>query len=305
MPIIYPIPRRTYLFPVVPPTPVPAGPVRPVPKAKPQHWHPGINRSHPLAQGLVNLWPLWEGAGTGAMDIIGSNDGTFVNSSSWIADDQGHTVDFVGGSSQAIDCGQTRALYSATEFTLSGYMSRASTGDLVTFGTGTVNANQRVDILWFTDGNVYFEVDAGFPVIALAGTGKHFFTLWFSGGQSVEVRAWIDGVEQAVAGGSTPDITTTGVQQGNFFIGRGSDTSRHSTGQHSMVMIHDYALSPQLIELLHQDPFVVFRPTRRTVILSAGVSVSAVTPISQRLHPIDHSISGAHTQGLHPIEAQV
>ena len=40
----------------------------------------------------------------------------------------------------------------------------------------------------------------------------------------------------------------------------------------------------------------------------SGNALSAaggVTPIGQRLHPIQHGFAAAHTQGLQPIEAQV
>lgn len=244
--------------------------------AKPQARFPGLNRHHPLAFGLANIWPLWEGAGTGAKDLASPNDGTFVNlnSTDWIADDQGHTLDFAGGSSEAIDCGSTPALYSTQQFTLSGYLSKASASDLAVLGTGSLSTSHRCDILWFTDGNVYCELNANFTNTPLAGTGRHFITRTFDGRQAnaLKTRIWIDGTERVTANVTNVTVTSSGVDQGKFYIGRGSSTTRYSTGQHSLAMIHNYALSPQLIELLHQDPFVVFRKPHRIPILSAGVT---------------------------------
>lgn len=49
--------------------------------AKPTPHYPGINRSHPLAQDLLALWPMWEGAGTRIGDIVQQRDGLFTDGS--------------------------------------------------------------------------------------------------------------------------------------------------------------------------------------------------------------------------------
>jgi len=39
---------------------------------KPPMWAPGFNTGHPLAQGLIGLWPFWEGDGDKLMDVSGN-----------------------------------------------------------------------------------------------------------------------------------------------------------------------------------------------------------------------------------------
>jgi len=60
--------------------------------------NPVINRSHPLARGLVGAWAFEDGGGSVLKDISGrGNDGTIVNSPSWINTAHGGALDFTGG----------------------------------------------------------------------------------------------------------------------------------------------------------------------------------------------------------------
>ena len=47
-----------------------------MPHIKPQPWHPGLNRRHPLAAGLVAAFPFWEGRGATIRDTVAGRRAT-------------------------------------------------------------------------------------------------------------------------------------------------------------------------------------------------------------------------------------
>ena len=49
---------------------------------------------HPLMRGCVGWWPLTDGGGGIAKDIVGTNDGTLTNSPSWVSSSIGSAIKF-------------------------------------------------------------------------------------------------------------------------------------------------------------------------------------------------------------------
>lgn len=78
-----------------------------------------LNKSHPLARGLVGSWLMNEGAGLTANDSSGNNyTGDFVSAVSWIPGPTGNVLDFAGNEDY-INCGATAALNVTGPFTFS------------------------------------------------------------------------------------------------------------------------------------------------------------------------------------------
>ncbi len=75
---------------------------------KPPLWAPGFQHTHPLANGLVGLWPVWNGPSlsTRLMDISGNgNDGVLTNmtpATDWVSSRFGHALDFDGSNDHVV-----------------------------------------------------------------------------------------------------------------------------------------------------------------------------------------------------------
>ncbi len=69
-----------------------------------------LNKSHPLARGLVGYWLFNEGSGNKVFDLSGNgNTGTFVGDVVWTPGQSGNAI-YVPGSNDYINCGNGSTL---------------------------------------------------------------------------------------------------------------------------------------------------------------------------------------------------
>jgi len=80
-----------------------------------------LDRAHPLSRGLVGWWPLNEGAGRRAADVVSGNAGTHLLDPGWVGTSQRITGSAVklNGSTQYISIPHTPALAITADITVS------------------------------------------------------------------------------------------------------------------------------------------------------------------------------------------
>ena len=69
-------------------------------------FYTALNRTHPLAKGLVGCWLLNENNGTIINDLAGTNDGELINNAAWAITQKGPGLEFpTDGGSDRVDIG--------------------------------------------------------------------------------------------------------------------------------------------------------------------------------------------------------
>lgn len=225
-------------------------------------------------RGLVGAWvPNLGPTGSTLFDVSGrGNDGTLQNmeATDWIISTEERSPGYLlklGGTDESIDCGTGPAAIfaGATTCTLSCWMTRDSTSNLVVAGFGT--APFRFNILWFTDNTVYVQVENGaanFPNFSHGGTDWWNFTLVYNGNLATaadRVVAYANGVPKALTlgGDGNPASLGTASELSNFFIGESSGGTRFSTGAHGQVLLYNRALNEREVVGLYIDPMAMWR----------------------------------------------
>jgi len=100
---------------------------------KPSIWCPGFNASDPLAQGMAAYWPLWDGDGSRAMDLVGGHHGDLVGSPTWIGDGVN-----LSGANQWINTGASWLRSGDNDFTIWARCRLTGTsGDMTLFSDWT------------------------------------------------------------------------------------------------------------------------------------------------------------------------
>jgi len=190
--------------------------------------------------GLVAHYPLNEGVGRIAQDVVGGNHGSFVGTPTWTTGQTGNAV--LCGPSAAITTASLAALRSST-FTMSAWMKRNSaTNQTVNMGQGSVgNASME---LW-SDGIFYCEIGSNWGQVTCAGTTwRHCIAIYdgSQSGNSNRLKVYIDGVAQVLSFVGTIPATSP-ADAGTFDIGRYLGSSYSSGGVFDDVRVYNRALS--------------------------------------------------------------
>lgn len=246
-----------------------------MPVAKPPF--PRLNRSHPLAQGLVGAWPLYEGGGTTVNDLSGQgNNASFNNAPAWTAGQSGSCLHFSGLASQYVDAGNPANLQVMGNCTVAGWVRRTANG---THGI-------------FSQGNGATATNA---ILYIPGGGK---TTFYWGNNTTLVTGttvppingsewdFCVGTRQGVPGNWTGSVYLNGSLDGqvtgitlnpgggNYICRLGwTWTNNPLNGDLDNVLVWNRALSPAEIAALYADSFALFR-SRRVVLKAAGSSVT-------------------------------
>lgn len=175
-----------------------------------------VNRSAPLNRGLVSWWMTLPnrlgGGGNTFRDLMGRNHGTLTNGPTWSGNRRLGGFGSIAGTSAAsswVDCSRITQLDGATRVTIRGWIYRSSTGSIAGFGRSP-NTSNRVGIIWYSDGNLYFCVDTGagqaYRSVAQAGTGWHYVELDYDGSLAgtARIAAYVDGVSKTGSTSGTP-----------------------------------------------------------------------------------------------------
>ncbi len=239
---------------------------------------PSLQRGHPLSQGLSGGWPMCEGSGLTTYDLGGqSNTGTLTSGASWTGGPNGWCMSFSGTASNQVNCGSPLAGQTLANLTIAAWMYRSSTGNFVSFGWGD-NSASRNDVLWFSDGNVYWQLEkvsvgTSFPNCALSGTGWHHFVSAFDGSKTGLARqtVYIDGALRTLtAGGNGPPSAY--VVSGSFRVGYEQSNTRSSNGKADGVAVWNRTLSQEEVSSLYADSFQMYRRPRLVLAIAAPPS---------------------------------
>ncbi len=242
-----------------------------------------LNRSHPLARGLVGAWLMNEGSGQKICDLSGNqNTGTFATGSylpAWTQGKFGFALKFDGG--DYIDCATPSTLNSLqVPMTISGWFKQNNTtGNQVIFGQYNAPTNHKlIKMIRVESGTLKYYTSASNGAYQSCGTltptvtNWHFFAIVVSGGiSSPIVTIYLDSASQSSslsALSSTPD-TTVPVHIGN--------DNRDWTGINGLIdnlLIYNRVLSAAEVAKLYCEPFAMFEAplAGRIARISAGVS---------------------------------
>ena len=166
-------------------------------------WAPGLHRSHPLANGLVGLWPMWDGDGDKAMDLVAGRTGTLTNGPIWVATEEGGALEFDDTTTNHLVLPDT--VRGVTHLSLSAYLyidNTASDNDL--WVKGDHGGNQPL-VIWYdnstTDKWMFLVTDTGndysgvLTSAAAAPSNEWIHFCWtFEPGQA---RLFVNAVEDA------------------------------------------------------------------------------------------------------------
>ena len=277
--------------------------------------NPQINRSHPLARGLVGAWAFQDGGGATLRDVSGhGRDGTFGGTPTWISSERGGALDFTGGTNtDYIDLGN-KADYKpaagqgisfsawARPDTLSGWdcvygHRNSGTSSAITLFRGAAG---QFDIAFLSNGRADGTAESIAGVFA-AGVWVHLVAVRRSDGQ---VDGYVNGVK------TTLSYTCSGAiddQDESACIGRHTyDTAQDWDGQIQDFRIWSRALADsEVIDLYVGDdlysPAIGIQeryyllPLPRPPIAEKGVAggPGAKAVKINRSHPLARGLVGA------------
>lgn len=204
-----------------------------------------LQRSHPLARGLVGAWLFNEGSGLTAYDSAGRNNGTLTNGPTWGAGVFGKCLMFDGSN----DWINTDLIPPTTGTYSFWFNSRSFAASLIPISSitwahrGVVLSSVAVDVI-ATNQTDFTWVFA---------TGWHHLTMTFT---PSACQAYVNGVALApVVSAASPNATNTNVNIGC----RNNSGNVPFNGQIDAVCIWNRILSDREIRTNYLDPFAAFR----------------------------------------------
>ncbi len=242
-----------------------------------------VNRTHPLARGLVGCWLLNEGTGNKVMDLGPFRQhGDFQGGPPlWKPGRHGPSVEF-DGSSECIHCGTYKFGWDATnEVSVVALANHgASANSYTIFGRGPYREpvslmGQSVGLFWWRVRTTESGVKGITSTSSHATDGTEWVHVAGTWKQNAS-RLYVNGVEEA------SDLTISGtlsVADGQSVgiggIYQGGSYTNIWIGRIGYVLIYNRALGRREIEWLYREPFAMFEyPGRSAFVVTAGASVS-------------------------------
>ena len=233
-----------------------------------------LNRTHPLARGLVGCWIFNEGSGDKVYDLSGyGNHGTLTNmdpATDWVGGKHGWALDF-DGSNDYVDTADAPFQLANGTFEAWAYADDIDTHYLASkdlsgyhddFWLYLIGSSPHILQFGIDSGSTEYKVDsdAEFPLT----TWTHIAVVWGSGG----MKMYIDGVLQADTDSHTGGVVANGR---NFVIGAGKGNAYNWDGLIGLARIYNRGLSPAEVALLHDEPFCMFEePVSRSIFIMPG-----------------------------------
>lgn len=220
-----------------------------------------LNKTHPLAKGLVGCWLFNEGNGGIVYDLVTriNTDGT-INGSAWVP----NGLYFNGDDwvvARVIDNLPT------TEVTIFMYYKADATAlesglfgiDIYTLDTTRLIQSHAP----WSDNNIYWDFggsSSGTSRLAVAMPSgwlgnKHYIAYRAKTGSGQNI--WADGSELASHSGNTP----TRVAGGNFWFGRtrtAAGISRYHSNDIYFVYVYNQWLADDILQWLYREPYAMF-----------------------------------------------
>jgi hypothetical protein len=191
-----------------------------------------VNGRHFLNRGRVAWWlPLPHLYGGGRLyDLKGLNHATLNAmggaSNGWRPTTRpggwGHLL--TDGTAGYVSAPVPAGIGGATAATIAGWVYRSATGTKQAFGFGTGSGANRFNLIWFTDNNIYCEVQAGYAYAVSTATGWHRLALVYDSAASPTSALYLDGVPltlSIVGGGAFGSgALPSAANLGGYWIGR-------------------------------------------------------------------------------------
>ena len=163
------------------------------------------------------------------------------------------------GSNDYLDCGDINAIDGASQLTMSAWMKRLASDDIVVVEKSTDN-NDRVGLHLGSDGNIYYIISTGsglaYGSVALAGTDWHHVVGVFDGslsGNANRLKIYVGGALQTLSfSGTIP--STTPSSSASLLIGKDVPNTQYSTGNIDEVAVWSVALSADDIAKIASKP---------------------------------------------------
>ena len=228
---------------------------------------PVLNKNHPLSNGLVAMWPFYEGGNAKSPfvnDIAGRYKSTSATGASfeWRKGPYGYM--FYANNSYVI-CPTITELVSASRFTINVLGKKNSSSSILTVGRKDPSDgnNNLVHFLGYSDGNIYLDISTGVdygrgsfadPMTTIAN-----YTMVFDGtltGDANRLKLYKDGVLKTLGFPKAIPATTTS-DTAVWSIGRSIADSKDAW--FGCVQVYNRALSQQEAALLTHDPFIMCR----------------------------------------------
>ena len=227
-----------------------------------------LNRTHPLAKGLVGCWLFNEITGETVFDLSGNgNNGTLENGVAWSSEG----LKFDGGDDY-IDCGNNENLNIANVITLEAWIKTTSSDELyesIVSKGGYTDVNSNYDFgvrtqpvpslyfYWKADGTYY-----GTEVVCSVLTDGKFHHVVGIRDNAYNLEFFVDGVSIGTDTGSLAPVD--GGQ--NIHIGLGK-TGHNYNGSIDSVSIYNQAKSADEVTWLYREPYAMFEPAFNPAIL--------------------------------------
>lgn len=250
---------------------------------------PILNKSHPLAHGLIGAWLMYEGVGANSNDTgLRPEIATLGGNLTWSRETHGPVIVFPGGATDYINFGDWTGLDGATSATFVIRMKQTSQDlgrKLLIKLAGVGNRSFQTAIDDIVADELDLDIWQGSLRYLIRSTNANLVNdTWYDlvfvwrGGNDGNI--YKDGVllTHSTSTATTPLAITNSSTP--FYIGYSVNSGTRFAGEIAHAMVYrNRALTPQEIVSLHTDPYQAFRviPNYRILNLSTATFTSALT----------------------------
>lgn len=246
-----------------------------------------LNKSHPLARGLVGCWLFNEATGAQVFDTSGyQNIGALNGNTRWASGKLGSCLKF-DGDGDYVDCSNDNSLKITGPLTICGWVKPDNlTGSKAIASRYRTTDNQRAYMLTVTNDTIKFWIDPNgdYINIKVVFSNRTIDTSWHHAVgryDGTNMNIFIDGVKDS-NNNTVSGIYASGA---NNRIGA-YDSGYFFNGLIGQVQIYNRALSDAEIAHLYREPFSMFGraiepillyPAGQLVLLAAASTATAST----------------------------
>lgn len=244
-----------------------------------------LDRAHPLTRGLVGWWPMNEGGGRRAADVVNGNAGTHLLDPAWVGGGQRITGNAVklNGTTQYIRIPHSPALAITSDITVSvwtrvttitGYLQLLNKGPNPTSYPAPfqmVQVGGTGQMIWGRgNGSAPGGTDAVVSTsAAIAGEWVHWVGTWTGGVFYVYYNGRLDNTATA-----SPTCTDAGLP---LYVGTRADGAASLwNGSVAQVRLYNRAISGREVAQLYAEPLAgALAPVRTRLYVAPAVSPPA------------------------------
>ena len=244
--------------------------------------NPVVNRSHPLAQGLVGAWPIQDGGGGILRDASGQGRDAALYTWAGVPVPQFKQTPYGGGidpsaKSTALDVNMFVGQLGRTVSVLFKADSLQANYPFASYGPGWTN---RWYMLLQTDGTIDTRIGSAVAVTSSIGYSVGEWIHYVVTYDGAYAKAYINGA----LGSSQANSTLVGDVAGRPSIGGLNETVNVLDGVIADVRIWSRGLKSSEVADLYQDPWALYRPARPVRELYRGKAIAAaVKPKGNKL----------------------